>query len=189
VTSDIEGTLRFVVPGFVALKLFYVFGLRTRRTDLELTLWSVLVAAVINAFVERLTPPDVATRLALALVSAATGAGVAVAAWRMIVRRRPQTAAGISPRAWDAILGVPHWVQIWTTSGRVIHGRPRIVSESVETDTLDLYLEEVAWVDVERRQRIPMDGAAGVLVAESSIDFIQVLADEEVRNGFEDRDQ
>lgn len=48
ITADqVVDTLRLLIPGFVALKVFYVFGQRTKRADWEWTLWSVLLSAPI----------------------------------------------------------------------------------------------------------------------------------------------
>ena len=43
--DDVAATLRLLVPGFVALSVFYWFGLAVKRTDWRWTLWS-LVASV-----------------------------------------------------------------------------------------------------------------------------------------------
>jgi len=49
ITGDqLETILAFVLPGFIALKIFAKRGGEARRTDLEWTLWSVLVAYVIG---------------------------------------------------------------------------------------------------------------------------------------------
>ena len=47
--QQVADTLRLLIPGFVALKVFYWFGQRTKRADWEWALWSVLVAAPIAA--------------------------------------------------------------------------------------------------------------------------------------------
>lgn len=41
-------TLTYVAPGFVALKIFYLFGLRSRRSDLEWTIWSLVTSVVVG---------------------------------------------------------------------------------------------------------------------------------------------
>jgi hypothetical protein len=67
--SDVAATLALLVPGFVFLKVFYMFGQRTKRADWEWTLWSVLVSAPI-AYVAALAatgiakPTDVASSFA-----------------------------------------------------------------------------------------------------------------------------
>jgi len=42
--EDAIATLRFVLPGFVLLSVFYWFGLATRRTDWRWLLWSLLAS-------------------------------------------------------------------------------------------------------------------------------------------------
>src|SRR5450759_3293784 len=101
--TDVEATLRYIVPGFVALKVFYLLGLKTRRTDLEWTLWSLLAAALIDAAIGVLNPADSNRRLLIA-VAAAVAAGVVLGiAWREVVKRWPARGMEASRRAWDAI--------------------------------------------------------------------------------------
>ena len=45
--EQVADTLRLLVPGFVALKVFYWFGLRTKRADWEWTLWAILISSPI----------------------------------------------------------------------------------------------------------------------------------------------
>ena len=47
---QVADTLALLVPGFVALKIFYWFGQRTKRADWEWALWSILIAAPIGYF-------------------------------------------------------------------------------------------------------------------------------------------
>jgi len=177
--SDAEATLRFVVPGFVALKVFYVFGLKTRRTDLEWMLWSLLGAAVVDAAVGLLNPPDANVRLFVALTLALLSGGIGVAVWRAVVKRWPARRMGASRRAWDAILPVPQWIQVWTKSETLILGHARVVASSVECDQLDLYLEEPQWVSAPTGERLPMPGVTGLLICESEVKMIQVLGNGE----------
>lgn len=45
VTADgVAATLRFLIPGFVALSIFYWFGLAVRRADWRWLLWSLLAS-------------------------------------------------------------------------------------------------------------------------------------------------
>jgi hypothetical protein len=50
VTNLTEAFLYFF-PGFVGLKTFYVFGLRTRRTDIEWAVWSILLSVILYSTV------------------------------------------------------------------------------------------------------------------------------------------
>jgi hypothetical protein len=52
--DDVLATLAFLIPGFVALKVVYWFGQRSKRADWEWTLWSVLVSAPIAFAADRI---------------------------------------------------------------------------------------------------------------------------------------
>jgi hypothetical protein len=52
--DEVADTLRLLIPGFVALKLFYWFAQRSKRPDWEWTLWAVLVSAPIAVAANRL---------------------------------------------------------------------------------------------------------------------------------------
>jgi len=173
--ADVEVTLRYIVPGFLALKVFYFLGLKTRRTDLEWTLWSLLAAVLIDAGVGRLNPPDANVRLLIAVVTALL-AGLALAGvWYVLCRVWPSARWIGSRTSWDAILPTAKWIQIWTQKDQIIIGYPRVIADSVDTDQLDLYVQEPAWVDPATGARSPMQGVAGVLIAQAEIRLIQVL--------------
>lgn len=181
--EQIEATLRYLVPGFLAVKLFYRFGLQGRRSDLELTLWSVLAAGSINTVLGRFPSLEPDARLLVALVVGGVGGVVLGLGWRALVDRQPQLKAGASRRAWDVVLTVGKrdaapWVQVWTTDGYVIRGWPRTIGLDADTDAPDLYLRDPAWIDATSNETppTPMTGVDGVLVAESKIAFVQVMA-------------
>jgi len=46
--DDAAATLRLVVPGFVALQVFYWFGLATKRTDWRWLIWSLIASVPIT---------------------------------------------------------------------------------------------------------------------------------------------
>ena len=46
---QVVDTLRLLVPGFVLLKAFYIVGLRTKRSDAQWVIWSILAAVPVNA--------------------------------------------------------------------------------------------------------------------------------------------
>ncbi len=179
--SDVDQTLRYLIPGFVALKVFYQFGLQGRRTDLELTLWSLLAAAVVNTVLDRLAAfPDPDARLLVALTVAVVGGWVGARAWNALADRNLRLRTGSSRRAWDVVLyrkDTP-WIQVWTSDGRVIHGWPEIVALSAEADVLDLYLRQPSWVEPQTQERTEMTGVSGVIVPETSIVQIQILKDD-----------
>jgi len=45
--SQLVEILLYVLPGFVALKLVYMFGVRQRRTDLEWVVWSIALSTIV----------------------------------------------------------------------------------------------------------------------------------------------
>lgn len=175
--EDVAATLRYLVPGFVALKTFSIAGLQSRRTDLELTFWSLLAAAAINTVIDRFGL-DTTSHLVAALIGAVVIGLVGGAAWNAVARHFPSVRVRASRRAWDSVLDrrgdEAPWIQVWTRVGHVIAGWPYTMAISAEADELDLYLRDPAWVNVETNERTPM-GIEGVLILESDIAFIQVL--------------
>jgi hypothetical protein len=174
--DDVVATLRFLVPGFVALRVFYWFGLRTKRTDLELTLWGLLTAAVIDAIASLANPGDGTIRLLLAIGIAVGLGALGSLAWIEASGRWPTLTQEASPTAWEGVLGEPHWVHVWNTSGEMIFGYVRILALASETDEPDLYLEEPEWVDQKTGTRTPIAGTEGLIIKRSDIRMIQVLA-------------
>jgi hypothetical protein len=174
--DDVVATLRFLVPGFVALRVFYWLGLKTKRTDLELTLWSLLAAAVIDALASLFNPGDGLVRLVLALAIAVAIGAFGSAGWILASQRWPTLLEEASPTAWEGVLGKPHWVNVWNTSDEVIFGRVRILGLAAETDDPDLYLQEPEWVDPRTGARTPIEGTEGLIIKRSDIRLIQILA-------------
>ena len=174
--DDVVATLRFLVPGFVALRVFYWLALKTKRTDLELTLWSLLAAAVIDAIASLFNPGDGLVRLVLALSIAVAIGAFGSAAWIVAIQKWPTLLEEASPTAWEGVLGTPHWVQIWTTSNEMIFGYVRVLALGAETDDPDLYLEEPEWVVPATGARTPIEGTEGLIIKRSDIRAIQVLA-------------
>jgi hypothetical protein len=166
-------TLRLLVPGFIALKIFYLFGLRTRRSDLEWVIWSVLAAAAIDAVV-RLIPAGGPTLLIAVALAVLFGLAAAVL-WRLVASRRPAIRERSARMAWDAVLSKPRWVQVWMRDGLTISGHTDLVADPVETDVLDLYLKDAAWIGADN-EVVPMTGVEGVVIGRDAIAFVQVLA-------------
>lgn len=174
--EDIAATLRFIAPGFVALSVIYWFGLKTKRTDLQLTLWSLIAAAPIDAAVSYTNPPTPDARVLTGIAAGVVLGATFSVAWRLAARAFPALRAGASPTAWDAVLAGALWVNVWTKAGDIIFGTPRVVALSVETDDVDLYLEEPAWVDRDTGDRNPKPGTAGILIRREEIQMVEILA-------------
>jgi Family of unknown function (DUF6338) len=172
--ADVASTLRYLVPGFIALRVFYWFGLKNRRSDLELTIWSLAAALLVDRVVSLANPANDDQRLGLALGGAVLLGALASAIWRLVAKRWPRWSIEASATAWDAVLVGGLWVNVWTEWGDVIFGTPRDVALSAETDTLDLYLEEPQWVEADGT-RTPKPETAGLLIARDKIRMIEIL--------------
>jgi hypothetical protein len=172
--AQVADTLRLLVPGFVVMKLFYQFGLQTRRSDAQWVVWSLLAAVPVNAAGDALYGQNdiwhAALIFAIALIT-----GVALAAlWRNVSRSWPSLAHGFTIRAWDNLfLGEAPWLQVETTDGRVISGWPMYAAKSVDTDDLDLYLAEPRFV--EGGSYVDVPAISGILLTRSRIAYIAVV--------------
>jgi hypothetical protein len=166
-------TVAFLAPGFVALKVFYVFGLRTKRSDAQWAIWSLLASVPIEAMAATIHRRDdgvhlgVAIGIAIALGSAASLLWTLVSGWDGL---RARTAV----RIWDHVLTTPCWVQVWTKDGRIFFGWAQRVALSTETDDLDVYLDRASVVAA-TGEEVVVPGLKGVLIARSEIHQIALL--------------
>src|ERR1700693_792132 len=55
--DEVAATLRLVVPGFVALSVFYWFGLAVKRPDWRWTVWSLLASVPLTWLSSRIAEP------------------------------------------------------------------------------------------------------------------------------------
>lgn len=169
--QQVTDTLALLIPGFVALKVFYVFGLQTKRSDAEWALWSILFSAPIAGLTWIIaTSNNLVVSLALAVIIG----GLLIAAWRLVAQTWPTLKAKEQIRAWDVIFGgdAP-WLQVEMSDGRVFVGQPKYVASSVDTDALDLYL-----IDVRQSNGTvltPIPGIDGLLIARSDVNLIAVF--------------
>lgn len=174
--GEVADTIKLLAPGFVALKIFYQFGLRTRRTDLEWTLWSVLAAFVIAPVGPWLTEQldrDIEPIWLALVVGAVLGIALSMG-WIALVRVWPGARLYVSRMAWDAVLPNSRWIQVWTSDGRTVSGAVRNIADPAETDELDLYVEQPAWVD-DAGNVTDMTGIEGLLIARDKIEYIQTF--------------
>src|SRR3990172_1565472 len=115
--TDVLQFIAVIGPGFVLLKVLYVFGGQHRRLQWEWVVWSVLVGLVLTAcaavlveffsFVEGPVPRDVA--LVLTSFSLAVGFGTLLAFfWERVKQSRSTKARRlrrwVSDSAWDFVL-------------------------------------------------------------------------------------
>jgi hypothetical protein len=173
--ADIQRTLEYLVPGFIALKVFYVVGLRTRRSDLGWTVLSIATAAALNALATVVGITDASWRVIAATIVGILIALIAGAVWRRLARRLVGVKASFDRQAWDALWSKPVWVQVWVRDGPIILGAPTVVSQSAETDDQDVLLSEPSWVDRATGERQKVAGVDGIWVSARDIQLVQVL--------------
>jgi Family of unknown function (DUF6338) len=54
-TSDqVVAAITYLIPGFIALKILYVFGFRSKRSDIEWALWSLLASLALAPLITEL---------------------------------------------------------------------------------------------------------------------------------------
>jgi len=94
--SDIRDTLLLLAPGFLALKIFAWRGFQIRRTDLEWTMWSLLVAGVINGVLTFFGLPSAAVVVSSFAAAIAIGFGGG-ALWTWWARRHEHALAPLLP--------------------------------------------------------------------------------------------
>lgn len=183
--DEAAATLRVVVPGFIALRVFYWFAFRTQRTDLELVLWSLVVSVPVYAVALTLRAADDIGTLLLAAAFAVVGGLAASWVWWKLVSRTPELREFMLATAWDAVLAKPggSWVQVRTADGFTYQGWVRNAADSAQTSELDVYLEEPAYVDGQKLIRI--EGAEGVLLNRARIaSIIRFASDAPVEKAF-----
>lgn len=170
--EQVKDTLAFLVPGFLALKIFALRGGISRRTDFEWTVWSILVAALIGVVLDLFRLPA-AERFLPSLVVATAGGLLAIVVWAAWSRIHPQAKVDLSPRAWDQVFREPNWVLITLRTGESVLGWPKVVAESKDTDDLDIYIERCEWVRDDGAREIV--SAKGLLIPRSEITRLQIL--------------
>lgn len=168
--DDAAATLRVVVPGFLALRVFYWRGLRTQRTDLELVLWSLVLSVPLYWAALLVRPEDDTLTLAAAALWAVLAGEIGAQAWRLVVHLWPWWREYMVATAWDGVLARPEggWLQVRTADGTMYQGWARLVADSGQTSDLDLYLWEPAYVNDDQTVA-PIGGVEGVLIPRSSI--------------------
>ena len=164
------------------MKVFYFFGLRTRRTDPQWFIWSVLLSAPIAAVRAWLgRPSDRLDGVLVAVLVALVFGVVSVWAWRQVVVIWPALRVMATVGAWDSVFGVPwgQWIQVTTSDGTTYLGWPAYVGQRSDTEDPDIFLRQVAIVN---NDRTTLDlGADGLLLSRSRIESIVVFpADEQI---------
>ena len=172
-SDQVITTLTYVAPGFVALKVFYLLGLRIKRSDLEWTIWSLVASVGVAEVAVRLPIADAWQVSARFLVAVALGSLMSFA-WIRAIHRWPLFGSWARARAWDSLIPQKQWLQVGLTDGTIVSGQPRVVADSSDADQPDLYLEQVAWI--RDGMAVEMPGVEGVYLPGSAITYIQLLA-------------
>lgn len=172
--ADVQATVEYLVPGFIGLKVFYVAGLRTRRSDFAWTVLSVAASAVLNFAVTTyggVTDPSYRA-------ADATVLGVAVALLAAFVWQRylaPRWRHLFDRQVWDDLFDRPRWAQMWIKDGPIILGAPSRVSESADADEQDICVRNPSWVDPASGARTPLRDVFGIWVPANEISYMQLL--------------
>jgi hypothetical protein len=206
-------TLVLVLPGFVALKIFYLGGIRTRRSDIEWFIWSLLASVPLAALsvlvrdgLSRMFPEELAwtglgagtadtPRIGLDALFVAIQFGLAfavggglVALWRRaIVRRWPSLQSGARLQAWDTALGTGGWVTVFTKEGRAVFGYLGEIADSAQTDRLDLFVKCPAWYDIGSGELTSLEPAQGIYIAHDEVAYIQKFPGDEEPSVWDDQ--
>lgn len=175
--SQVADTLRLLVPGFVLTKTFYRFGLKTKRSDGEWVVWSLLAAVPVNGLATGFRGANDNGTLLLAITIAVVAGWMLGLAWRTLVKLRPSAGADAAIRAWDVVFGQnpPEWLQLKLIDTTVYSGKPAYVARSVDTDDLDLFLLNPAILSADGAY-IALPGVEGVLIPRSQISAISVFS-------------
>lgn len=156
------------------MKVFYQLGLRTKRSDAQWALWSILVADPIQ-FVAGLVPglPGASSLLVAIPLSIILG-GLLALLWRAAIARFPGLEADQAIRAWDVVFERgSRWLQIQLTNELSLSGWPLYVARSVDTDDLDLLLGAPKLI--REGQSIDLPGVESILVRREQIMSIAVF--------------
>jgi hypothetical protein len=172
--GDVADTLRLLIPGFVALKAFYLLGLRTRRSDAEWVLWSVLMSVPLTGVASVLHSLDDNERMGIAMGLGMLAGGGAGHTYTLLSRSDRWIRPLVAVRAWDAAVAQDRWMQFWLKNQSVWLGRPYWVASSAETEDLDIYLANVQAVDPDTGARTPVP-VAGLLLSRSEIELSAVF--------------
>jgi Family of unknown function (DUF6338) len=171
--AEVADSLALLIPGFVLMKVFYLLGFQTKRSDAQWVIWSVLATAPIlwtASALSRSTPVGLPVAIALGV-----GGGAALSLlWRALIHFVPAIGSEVNIRAWDNVLGGgERWIQVELTDGRTFRGWHEYAARSVDTDDLDLYLRDPA--AVVKDDYVALDGVEGLLLERSQIVMVAVF--------------
>lgn len=155
------------------MKVFYVFGFPTRRTDAQWVIWSLLATAplvsVTTVFLRghfewRTFPVELFTGL---------GAGALLAlAWRGLARIAPVLQQELTIRAWD-LLGDYGWISVELADGRRFRGWTKYLARSIDSDDADMMLADPA-VEIAGAYR-KLDSVEALLLKRADIKLVSIF--------------
>lgn len=179
--DQVATVVALLLPGFILMKIFYFFGLRTRQQDAQWYMWSILLGAPFAAVAGIIHPPPASWQiLGSGLAYAAFGGVFAVLVWRyVVVKTWPGIRVMATVGAWDTIFGRTGntWLQISTSDGRVLIGWPQYVGQLSDSTDPDMYLRDVAEV-VDGKAEV-IASIEGLLLTRSNIKSIYVFNPED----------
>lgn len=115
IADQLVNAAGLLAPGFIAMKLFYVFGAQRQRSQWEWTTWSVLISLPID-WVARVAAPGLAGRTDVALTATALGLPVAAIEPAVDVAVRLALAGGgalAAILAWQYMKRSNHDAVVW----------------------------------------------------------------------------
>ncbi len=173
--AEAAATLQAVVPGFIALRVFYWIAYPTKRTDLELVLWSLLWSVPLWGVAAWFVHPPADNSIpgwtiATAWAIAAGGGAIAAGVWRMLAKRWESLRLQASSTVWDSIVTPPRggYLQVEMLDGTRILGWIGSAAYSVQAEDPDVYIREPAYLDSNDRE-IDLPRVDGILIARSNV--------------------
>lgn len=177
--ADAAATLQVVVPGFLAMRVFYWLAFPTKRSDLELVLWSLVWSVVLSWAAGLVIPPSVGDtassvgRIGLAAALGLVGGFVAALAWNWAARRWDGVRRQVSSTAWDSVMMPAKdgaFYQVHLTDGSTVLGWLYTAAYSAAADDPDLYLSGASFVT--DGEEVALDDVEGILIPRSSIAMV-----------------
>lgn len=177
--ADAAATLQVVVPGFLATRVFYWLAFPTKRSDLELVLWSLVWSVVLWWAAALVIQPPVGESasnlgtIALAATLGLVGGAVAALGWNQAAKRWGGVRRQVSSTAWDSVMMPAKdgaFYQVHLTDGSTVLGWLFTAAYSAAADDPDLYLAGASFVI--DGEEVALDDVDGILIPRSSIAMV-----------------
>lgn len=172
--AQVADTLALAIPGFVLMKVFYLLGFQTKRSDAQWVIWSILATAPLVGLTNALLRGGSDWRVfPLELFIALAAGGSLAVMWRGLARLAPSLQGEMTIGAWDNVVATRRWLLVELKDGRRFKGWPKYVARSVDTDDVDLFIADPAVVVGDTY--IALDSVEGILLKRSDITMITAL--------------